>query len=164
MSRPEALVVHADQAEQVGLPHGGAFHLLADAHHTAGAVGANRLTLGRGADGARPHFHALSTELFFVWAGSVDFLVRESALTTVAEGGLVVVPPGLGHAFGATPGHTADLISVLTPGVDRFDYFRALGRIQAGEESFDSLLPEQGRFDVHFLDPATWNTARTPRA
>ncbi|MEU4274180.1 hypothetical protein [Streptomyces tanashiensis] len=40
---------------------------------------------------------------------------------------------------------------VLAPGVDRFGYFRSLGRIRHGLESFDDLLAEQGRYDVHFL-------------
>ncbi|GAA3193447.1 hypothetical protein [Actinocorallia longicatena] len=55
---------------------------------------------------------------------------------------------------------TSYLLSVLTPGVDRFGYFRALGLIQAGEIPFAALLPEQGRFDVHFLGPAAWQRAR----
>ncbi|MEV8017946.1 hypothetical protein AB0O76_16705 [Streptomyces sp. NPDC086554] len=56
---------------------------------------------------------------------------------------------------------TADLLAVLTPGVDRFGYFRALGRIQHGLDSFDSLKAEQTRYDVHFLDAASWQSART---
>jgi hypothetical protein len=64
------------------------------------------------------------------------------------------------HAFGAAPGVRAELLVVLVPGVDRFDYFRALGRIAQGLDSFDSLLPLQERFDVHFLDPSAWRSAR----
>ncbi|WP_406059290.1 cupin domain-containing protein [Streptomyces sp. NBC_01077] len=156
-----ALVVRPEEAEQVELPHGGGFRLLADAVDTDGALGANRLTLGEGADGARPHYHALSTELFYVLDGTMEFLLGEET-TSVGRGSLVVVPPGMPHAFGAAAGCTADLLAVLTPGVDRFGYFRALGRIQHGLDSFDSLLPEQNRYDVHFLDPAAWQSLRTP--
>ncbi|MVO88269.1 cupin domain-containing protein [Streptomyces sp. p1417] len=158
-----AHIVPPGTAEHVPLPHGGAFELLADAGDTGGALGVNRLTLGEGADGARPHHHARSTELFYVLDGVVEFLVGGGGTTTVARGGLVVVPPGTPHAFGAAAGATADLLAVLTPGVDRFGYFRALGRIQHGLDTFESLLPEQDRYDVHFLGgtvAADWESAR----
>ncbi|MEV0173918.1 cupin domain-containing protein [Streptomyces sp. NPDC050803] len=145
-----ALIVHAEEAERVPLPHGGAFHLLADGSDTGGALGANRLTLGPGAAGARTHYHALSTELFLVLDGVMRFTL-DGTTTTVTAGGLVAVPPGLPHSFGAAPGSTADLLAVLTPGIDRFGYFRALGRIQHGLEPFEALLPEQDRYDVHFV-------------
>jgi quercetin dioxygenase-like cupin family protein len=155
----EAVVVQPQEAEHVPLPHGGGFRLLADANQTGGALGANRLTLGAGADGARPHLHKLSSELFYVLDGTVEFFL-DGAVTAVSAGGVVAVPPGMPHAFGAAPGVTADLIAVLTPGVDRFGYFRALGRIQYGLETFDSLLSEQDRYDVHFVDAAAWQAAR----
>ncbi|MFB9602432.1 hypothetical protein ACFFTQ_05530 [Streptomyces roseofulvus] len=50
-------------------------------------------------------------------------------------------------------GSTADVPAVLTPGVDRFGYFPALGRIQSGQEPFSVLLPEQDRYDVHLVPP-----------
>ncbi|MFH8993007.1 cupin domain-containing protein [Streptomyces sp. NPDC017940] len=157
-----AYIVRPGTAEHVPLPHGGGFELLADAGDTGGALGVNRLTLGEGADGARPHQHARSTELFYVLDGVVEFFVG-GGTTSVARGGLVVVPPGTPHAFGAAAGATADLLAALTPGVDRFGYFRALGRIQRGLDTFDSLLPEQDRYDVHFLGGAVaadWESAR----
>ncbi|MER7946754.1 cupin domain-containing protein [Streptomyces sp. NPDC096079] len=146
----QALVVHAEEAERIGLPHGGGFRLLADAVHTGGALGANRLSLGVGAAGARTHFHARSTELFYVLDG-VMWCTLDGVTTTVAAGGLVSVPPGVPHSFGAAPGSGAELLVVLTPGVDRFGYFRSLGRVQHGLASFEDLLAEQERYDVHFL-------------
>lgn len=156
---PEALVVPAGTAETVALPHGGAFHLLAEATHTGGAVGVNRLTLGSGADGAAPHYHAGASELFYVLDGTMEFYVGGRS-ETVAAGGLVVVPPGMAHAFGAAPGSTAELLIVLAPGVDRFEYFRQLGRIQHGQAGFDTLLPQQDRYDVHFVPGLDWRPAR----
>ncbi|CAM5466664.1 cupin domain-containing protein [Streptomyces tanashiensis] len=146
----KALVVHAEEAERIDLPDGGGFRLLADARHTGGALGANRLSLAEGAAGARSHFHALSTELFHVLDGVMRFTL-DGVTTTVAAGGLVSVPPGTPHSFGAAPGSAAELLVVLAPGVDRFGYFRSLGRIRHGLESFDDLLAEQGRYDVHSL-------------
>lgn len=150
-----ALVVPNGTAEVVPLPHGGAFHLLADATSTAGALGANRLTLGPGADGAKPHYHGESTELFYILDGIATFAI-DGEITTATAGSLVAIPPSVPHAFGAAPGSTADLFIVLTPGIERFEYFRQLGRIQHGRASFDTLLPEQDRYDVHFLPDTDW--------
>ncbi|NDU73210.1 cupin domain-containing protein [Actinomadura sp. DSM 109109] len=161
-SPPPPLVVPAGTAEVVDLPAGGAFTLLADAGDTAGALGANLLSLGTGRDGAKPHYHALSTELFFVLAGTVQFLLGDQE-ETVAAGGLVVVPPHLPHAFGAAPGSDAALLAVLAPGVERFGYFRRLARVQHGLEPFDGLLPEQDRYDVHFVDAVRWTSLRGVR-
>ncbi|WP_331720601.1 cupin domain-containing protein (plasmid) [Streptomyces sp. NBC_00161] len=155
-----ALIVRSEEAEYVPLPHGGGFRLLADAGAIGGALGANRLALGEGADGAGPHYHARSSELFYVLDGTVQFLL-DGGMETVGPGALVVVPPRMPHAFGAAPGSTAELLVVLTPGVDRFGYFRALGRIQHGMDSFDSLHAEQDRYDVYFLDASAWQSART---
>ncbi|MGW0003488.1 cupin domain-containing protein [Nocardia grenadensis] len=157
---PDALVVPGATAEIVDLPQGGAFHLLADAVDTGGALGANRLTLGAGADGAAPHYHARSTELFYVLTGIAEFFL-DGTPTTAPAGSLVVVPPGMPHAFGAAPGSPVDLLIVLTPGVQRFEYFRQLGRIRRGHADFDSLLPEQQRYDVHFLPATTWRHPAT---
>ncbi|MEV7444362.1 hypothetical protein AB0O22_25045 [Streptomyces sp. NPDC091204] len=92
----------------------------------------------------------------FRWAGPGG--VRTE---TVRAGGLVGVPPGTVHAFGAAPQQGADLLVVLTPGIDRFGYFRALGRVRRGEEPFESLLPEQDRYDVHFADRVGWGEPDT---
>lgn len=150
-----ALVVQAGEATTAPLAHGGAFELLAD----GGAVSANRLTIGGGADGARPHYHRLSSELFYVLGGTMAFYLGGST-TLVGEGGLVLVPPGLPHAFGAGENSDADVFAVLSPGIERFGYFERLAAINRGEASFDSLLPEQERYDVHFVDVPDWRSAR----
>ncbi|MEU4312501.1 cupin domain-containing protein [Nocardia sp. NPDC024068] len=149
---PETLFVPPATAEVVPLPDGGAFHLLADAVDTGGALGANRLVLGAGATGAGPHHHALSSEMFYVLAGTAEFVLDGTPVTAPA-GSTVVIAPGTIHAFGAAPDAPVDLLIVLTPGIDRFEYFRRLGRIRHGDEDFDSLLPDQQRFDVHFAAP-----------
>ncbi|MEV0202994.1 cupin domain-containing protein [Nonomuraea sp. NPDC050691] len=155
----DAVVVPESTAEVVELSQGGGFRLLVDAGATGGALGANRLTLAPGADGARPHHHALSSELFYVLAGTMEFLLGER-IVTAGRGSLIVVPPATVHAFGAAPGSTAEALVVMAPGVERFEYFRRLGRIAQGQDSFDGLLPEQDRFDVHFADDTAWLRAR----
>ncbi|NUT46771.1 MAG: cupin domain-containing protein [Saccharothrix sp.] len=137
-------VIPADSAEVVALSGDSAFRLLAD----GGTFGVNRLTLDVGVDGAKPHLHRRSSELFYVLDGVLEF--RHEGTTTVDRGGVVLVPPGVPHAFGAAPGHRADLLVVLTPGVERFDYFRHLGRIARGADTGEALRAEQDRYDVHF--------------
>ncbi|MFI8180969.1 cupin domain-containing protein [Actinacidiphila glaucinigra] len=152
-ARTTALVVQPGEAAGASLTDG-AFELLAD----GGAVSASRLTLATGADGAPPHHHKLSHELFYVLGGTMLFRLGDT-LTTVAKGGLVVIPPGLPHVFGAADGETADVVVVLSPGIERFGYFEQLAAISRGEAEFASLLPEQQRYDVYFEELPDWRSA-----
>ncbi|GAA5023143.1 cupin domain-containing protein [Streptomyces siamensis] len=152
-AKATALVVQPGEAAGASLTDG-AFELLAD----GGAVSASRLTLAAGADGAPPHHHKLSHELFYVLDGTMLFRLGDT-LTTVGKGGLVVVPPNLPHVFGAAEGEVADVVVVLSPGIERFGYFEQLAAISRGEAEFASLLPEQHRYDVHFEDLPDWRSA-----
>jgi mannose-6-phosphate isomerase-like protein (cupin superfamily) len=155
-----AVIVRHENAERLELP-AATFGLLADSATTQGALGANRLSLGTGADGATPHYHARSWELFYVIDGSMEFLLDDH-VSTVAPGDLVLVPPRMPHAFGTAPNATADVLVVIAPGVERFGYFRHLQRIALGQARAESLAPEQYRYDVHFIDSLTWTTTRAP--
>ncbi|MBB2914261.1 quercetin dioxygenase-like cupin family protein [Streptosporangium becharense] len=137
--------------------------LLADSSTTGGALSTMRVTLARGADGALPHHHTSASELFYVLDGEVQILAGERVVTA-GEGDLVVVPPNMPHAFGAAPGAGADLLIVITPGIERFDYFRLLARLSRGEATLDELLASQERFDNHFLDSPVWREARAGEA
>ena len=152
-ARTTALVVQPGEAAGASLSDG-AFELLAD----GGAVSASRLSLTTGADGAPPHRHQLSHEVFYVLGGTMLFRLGDD-LTTVGKGGLLVVPPGLLHVFGAAGGEVADVFVVLSPGIERFGYFEQLAAISRGEAEFDSLIPEQDRYDVHFVDLPDWRSA-----
>jgi uncharacterized RmlC-like cupin family protein len=81
-------------------------------------------------------------------------------VVTAAAGDLLVVPPGLAHAFGAHHDSTAEALIVITPGVERFEYFRHVVRRRAGTEPADVLLGLQDRFDTHFLTAQVWQQAR----
>jgi mannose-6-phosphate isomerase-like protein (cupin superfamily) len=148
-----ALVVQPGEAAGASLTDG-AFELLAD----GGPVSASRLTLTTGADGAPPHHHKLSHELFYVLDGTMIFRLGDT-LATVGKGGLVVIPPGLPHVFGAAKGEVADMVVVLSPGIERFGYFEQLAAISRGEAEFASLLPQQHRYDVYFEDLPNWRSA-----
>lgn len=148
-------IVHEHDVEAVPLPGGGAFWLLEDAVHADGLFGANRLLLPAGVDGTRPHHHTRSTEIFYILGGTMEFLV-DGARRAVGKGGLVVVPPGAVHAFGATSDGPAEFFALLTPGLPRFDYFRQLGRIARGEAGWDSMAGLHDTYDVHFDGEPGW--------
>jgi mannose-6-phosphate isomerase-like protein (cupin superfamily) len=153
-------VIHSDEAEYLGAEgYPAAVRLLADASDTDGAVSAQRVTLESGTEGATPHLHKGSSEVFFVVGGSAQILAG-SDVTTLRAGDLAVVSPGMAHAFAAAPGASADLVIVITPGVERFEYFRLLARVAAGQAPPDDLLAVQDRYDNYFLDSPEWRAAR----
>ena len=156
----EAVVVRSADAETIGHPAFVWGQLLADASATGHAMSVTRVTLGEGVDGAKPHHHAHSSELFYVLEGEVEVLAGEQVVR-VAKGDLAIVPPGMAHAFGAVPGSTADLLVVVAPGIERFEYFRTLERIAYGKVPPDTLLQQQEHYDTWFLDSDAWQVARS---
>jgi len=155
------VVVRSDEAEFLGADgYPAAVHLLADASATGGALSTQRVTLGPGADGASPHLHKSSSELFFVLDGRAQLLAGTHVLTLQA-GDLAVVPPAMAHAFAAPTAVAADLLIVVTPGVERFEYFRLQARFAQGQATLEDLLAVQDRFDNHFLDSPEWRAARS---
>ena len=78
----------------------------------------------------------------------------------MGRGDLLVVPPGLAQAFAARPDSTADALTVITPGVERFDYFRDVVQVREGRLPRQALLDQQDRVDTYFLDSAAWASAR----
>ncbi|PKW10226.1 Mannose-6-phosphate isomerase, cupin superfamily [Streptomyces sp. 1222.5] len=130
--------------------------LLADSSASGGALSTVRVTLTEGADGARPHLHRNSAEMFFLLDGEAELLSGDDVVTA-RSGDLVVVPPDRPHAFAAAPGSTADILIVITPGVERFEYFRHLRRIRLGEVTPESLLEVQELYDNHFLRSESWD-------
>lgn len=133
--------------------------LLADSSDTGGAMSAQRVKLSDGTNGANPHRHANSAELFYLLNGTAQLLSGEQVVT-VGQGDLVVVPPNLPHAFAAAPGESADILIVITPGVERFEYFRHLERIAYGKVPPESLLDVQEVYDTYFLKSEAWTAAR----
>ncbi len=150
------VLVRADQAEHLDLI---GHVLLADSSATAGALSSHRVALARGADGAIPHRHDTSSELFYILGGVFDLLVADSVVTA-RTGDLLVVPPGTAHAFAAHHGSAAEALVIATPGIERFDYFRHVVRRRDGSEPPEVLVGLQDRFDTHFLDSPAWQRAR----
>ncbi len=152
----EPVIVRAGEAEHLdSIGH----VLLADSSATGGALSSHRVALGRGADGAVPHRHDNSSELFYILDGAFDVLVGET-VNIARSGDLLVIPPGLAHAFAAHRDSTAEALIVAAPGIERFDYFRHVVRRREGSEPPEVLAGLQDRFDTHFLDSAAWQLAR----
>ncbi|WP_280434462.1 cupin domain-containing protein [Nocardia carnea] len=129
--------------------------LLIDAEQANGTVSTLEVTMARGADGAAPHFHTRSDELFYVAEGELQLMAGDR-LVTVGAGGTAVVPKHTTHAFGATPDSGARILIALMPGVQRFGYFRLLERIARGEATLDELAASQDEYDNHFVDAPRW--------
>src|SRR5215475_2253450 len=161
MPSGNVVVVREADAEVLG---GGPVtgRLYADSSATGGALSSQRITLLGGAPGATPHHHTSASELFYVISGEAELLAGER-IVTVAAGDLVVVPAGTVHAFAATADRDADLLIVLTPGVERFEYFRQLQRIATGEAPLESILETQDRYDNHFEASQIWQQALAAR-
>ncbi|MGW5381730.1 cupin domain-containing protein [Nocardia sp. NPDC003963] len=129
--------------------------LLIDAEQAHGAVSTLEVTMDRGADGAAPHFHTRSAELFYVAEGELQLMAGDR-IRTLGAGGSAVVPKTTVHAFGATPDSGARILIALMPGVQRFGYFRLLERIARGEATLDELAASQDEYDNHFADAPQW--------
>ncbi|ALN92927.1 MULTISPECIES: cupin domain-containing protein [Lysobacter] len=149
MSDPRAFVIQQADAETMA-GDGTQLWLLADASDCCGALGANRLRLQPGAAGARPHLHKRSSEAFYVLEGVLEMVIGGDTVR-VEQGGYAVIPPGVVHSFAATAGEVADVFITLTPGVERFDYFRMLPSILRGEVDAQTLAQVHDRYDVHFV-------------
>ncbi len=153
-----SVVVRAAAAEVVGNP-AAQVKLLADSNATGGALSTVKVTLEKGADGARPHRHDRSAEMFYILGGVVQVLSGREILQA-EQGDVIVVPPQLPHAFSASRCAGAEILIVITPGVERFEYFRQLTRIARGEEPPESLRDVQDLYDTYFLNSPEWDAAR----
>ncbi|QRP49774.1 cupin domain-containing protein [Amycolatopsis sp. FDAARGOS 1241] len=149
--------VRAGDAEVIGRAPT-TIRLLADSSAIGGALSTIQIELKDGANGA-PHHHSGSAELFCLLDGTAQLLSGEQVVTA-ARGDLVVVPPNVAHAFAAAPGENADILIVIAPGVERFEYFRHLERIAYGKAAPESLLEVQEIYDTYFSASPAWEAAR----
>jgi quercetin dioxygenase-like cupin family protein len=150
-----AHLVRAADAEVLDGDPGGTITLLADAPDTGGALSAHRSTFTDGAVGAPPHTHSEASELFLVLGGALRVLVGED-IAVLRAGDLLVVPPGVPHAFEAAPGHAAEVLFVLAPARERAEYYRLLDRVHRGRAGWAEVGASQDRFDNHYVDSPAW--------
>ncbi|MEL3945527.1 cupin domain-containing protein [Streptomyces sp. LNU-CPARS28] len=155
-TRGDALLTRSAEAETCADPSS-VMTLLGESSGTGGFT-SYRSTFATGAVGAPAHFHTKATELFFVISGSLQVLVGEE-VTVLNAGDFLAVPPHTPHAFAAAPGCEADVMFVFTPGMDRFDYLRLLGRVLRGEADPKEIAESSERFDNHYVDSPVWRAA-----
>jgi mannose-6-phosphate isomerase-like protein (cupin superfamily) len=154
-----AHLLRAAAAETLdGDPHC-AIALLADADTTAGLLTSNRSLMRAGSEGAPPHYHRRAAELFFMLDGRLEVLL-DDRIDVLEAGDLLVVPPGMPHAFAPSADSDADVLFVFTPGTARFDYYRLLDKAHRGEADWSLITETQDRFDNHYVDSAIWAQAR----
>ena len=103
-----AVLVRGADAEVIGFPPQ-TVQLLADSSASGGRLSTQRVTLADGANGANPHHHANSAELFYVLSGSAQLLAGDCVLVA-EEGDLALVPPGLPDAFAAAQASDAEFL------------------------------------------------------
>ena len=156
----DALIVREADAEVLGLAQLST-RLLADSDATGGALSVMRTTMREGIEGARPHTHSKSAELFYILDGQLQLLAGNQVLIA-SKGDLVMVPPNMAHAFATLSNNSADFLIVQAPGLPRFGYFRLVERIGRGEATLEELLASQDLYDNHFLESSAWRTAREP--
>ncbi|WP_037673199.1 cupin domain-containing protein [Streptomyces griseus] len=161
-TRPfEPVLTRAADAETTSDPSS-VMTLFADSGNTGGRLTSYRSTFAEGAVGAPAHLHTKASELFFVIDGRLQVLVGEE-VTVLEAGDFLLVPPYTPHAFAAAPGATADALFVFTPGADRFDYLRLLGRVMRGEADPQEIKDSSERFDNHYVDSPAWREVLAAR-
>lgn len=161
MTNQKPIVVQASDAEL--LPGQNPMRLLADSDVSGGVFSISSGIIAAGADNAKPHLHRTSWEVFCIIDGTLEILLDDD-LVSVGGGGLVAVPPGVVHAFGATPDSPVEAFVFITPGVNRFDYFRLLPRILHGELPEHELAQLHETYDVHFVDSPRWHRRKAQRS
>ncbi|MFD4192810.1 cupin domain-containing protein [Amycolatopsis thermoflava] len=144
-------LIRATEAEVLADAPGSRITLLTD----TATLTSNRATFEPGATGAPPHFHTKATEVFFVLSGRLDVLLDEEVVT-LGEGDFLTVPPRVPHAFAPAAGSPADVLVTFTPGMDRFDYYRLLHRVNRGEADPREIRESQERYDNHYVDSQVW--------
>lgn len=151
-------IAHAASAETLVAPSI-ELRLLLDSTATSGALSAHRVRLSNGGIGAGPHRHLRSSEMFYILDGTVDLLLGQDIMIATV-GDLVVVPPGSAHAFAASAGQDGELLVIITPGIDRFDFFRSMHSVLTGATAPSSLDGIGERFDTYPADAPAWDALR----
>lgn len=154
-----APLVRDRDREIVSTATGNRTGLVLDSDATGGAVSVLSVYLPQGANGAAPHLHTRSTELFYVMSGRLEILAGDR-IEILEQGDTLLVPRLMPHAFGATGNSDVNVLTVLSPGVQRFDYFRLLDRIVHQQADISELQAAQETYDNHFVESAVWAQGR----
>lgn len=161
---PAPVLVRGGNAEQLDFPDGSTMRLLADGDATGGVASIHRSVLAADADGANPHHHTAVTEVIYVVGGRIEVLVGDE-IVQAGEGDLLVVPPGVVHAFAALPDGGAELLIATAPGIERFSLWRRIQRVVTGGEPAGSLVTDQATaYDTYSDVRPHWDHVRSAAA
>ena len=80
----DAVVVRETDAEVLGWAQL-MTSLLADSNATGGALSVMRTTIGEGIEGARPHTHSKSAELFYILDGELQILTGDQVFLIIQK-------------------------------------------------------------------------------
>ncbi|GGK05351.1 hypothetical protein GCM10011583_41260 [Streptomyces camponoticapitis] len=152
----QPLLTRGGAAEALSDAPGSLITLFADSDTTGGALTVNTARFKKGAAGAPVHFHTRATEFFFVLDGTLQVLAGEE-IHLLRRGDFLAVPPHTPHAFAPAPDATAEVLVGFTPGMDRFDYYRLLGRVHAGEATVQDIKDSSERYDNHYTRSNAWD-------
>lgn len=152
----QPLLTRGGAAEALADAPGSMITLFADSDTTGGALTVNTARFEKGAAGAPVHFHTRATEFFFVVDGTLQVLVGEEVLT-LEKGDFLAVPPHTPHAFAPAPGATAEVLVGFTPGMERFDYYRLLGRVHDGAATVQDIKDSSEKYDNHYARSRAWD-------
>jgi quercetin dioxygenase-like cupin family protein len=111
--------------------------ILEDGHTTDHRLGMGEITLPPHTDGPIQHRHSQHDEGFYVVSGTARFTVGATTYDAPA-GTLVMVPPGVPHAFANPSDETVILLNTFTPDL-YVQYFRDLRDVMANGQQ---LTPE----------------------
>ncbi|SHW70938.1 cupin [Mycobacteroides abscessus subsp. abscessus] len=109
-----APLVRDRDREIVSTATGNRTRLVLDSDATGGAVSVLSVYLPQGANGAAPHLHTRSTELFYVVSGRLEILAGDR-IEILEQGDTLLVPRLMPHAFGATGNSDVNVLTVLSP-------------------------------------------------
>ena len=99
--------------------------------------------------------------MFYVVDGSLQVLVGDEVVLA-GQGDLVVVPPGVAHAFAAASRSGARLLVTALPGIERFELFRTIARMTGGGLEPPTVLLDQSGYDTYSDNSPAWREARLP--
>ncbi|MCK7622092.1 cupin domain-containing protein [Streptomyces sp. RS10V-4] len=104
--------------------------VLEDGSHTGHRLAVTESVLAPHTPGPPQHRHGRHDEGFYILSGTVRFTVGDTEYDAT-PGTLVMVPPGVPHAFANVTDEPAAMLSTFTPDL-YVQYFRDLQRIMAG--------------------------------
>jgi len=159
--RQGAAIVRAAEAEVLDCAVG-RIQLLAEPATTRQCPHAHRTRLVRGVTATGPHHHLISTEVFFVLDGRLQLLLDDE-IVTAGPGDLIVVPPGVVHAYGAALDSDVDVLVLFTPGLPLFDFFRQFIAMVNDGRSPREMGPPPPEVDMHGDESDIWKATRAAK-